>query len=152
MSKGRQVSQDTKGSKSKSEGQNIKRILALPWCLLNSCGATKRNHNTKQWDSQAHGPDYKRTECHWCCSKWGIHQSCDESKVVGLFCKEKRQHQKGTTVATLSRNVHVDEAPQNQQGANPFHLDFVEETHVGVVDVSKTRDTQPAWNPHMGGI
>lgn len=41
VSRGGQVSQDTKGGKSKSGGQNIERILALPWCLLNNFGATK---------------------------------------------------------------------------------------------------------------
>jgi len=124
VSRGGQVSQDTKGGKSKSGGQNIERILALPWCLPNSFGATKGNHDTKQWNNQAHGPDCKRTGCHWCCSKWEV-QSCHEGKVVGLLCKEGNQHQKGAAMATLSQGIHGDVAPRHRQGAYPFHLNFV---------------------------
>jgi hypothetical protein len=35
---------------------------------------------------------------------------------------------------------------------NPFRLYSIERTHVGVVDVLKTKDTQSPRNPNMGGV
>jgi len=42
--------------------------------------------------------------------------------------------------------------PQNEQGENSFSFDTPWGTCMGLVDVLKTKDTQPPWNLHMEGV
>jgi hypothetical protein len=82
----------------------------------------------------------------------GTTPSGGSTKLAKLLCKERDEGEENVIVVAPSWSMSRNPTPRIGQRANPLHLDFLQGTHMGLMDVSKAKDTQPPWILYLGRI
>jgi len=77
----------------------------------------------------------------------------DQGKVVWfLHKKEWNQGETNVPMASKSGSLFGNSMQSFGQWANSFHTNFSQEAYLGLVDGSKAKDVQLAWNSNLGRI
>jgi hypothetical protein len=127
----------------KGAKRTSKEFLAFLNTKPSWCNKAKTCHNTmKLWKS-----------CTELQRVWVLlTPSGGSTKLAKLLCKERYEGEENVIVVAPSWSMSRNPAPRIGQRANPLHLDFLQGTHMGLMDVSKAKDTQPPWILYLGRI